>query len=208
MTLLEALEPLYRSYLRRLDEMAARLPPDAVLAEATTRSDHGRLLLGDDGLPRRFDVADARSGETFEVRGARPDAPAATDARIGRLEIRLLPGNWEVLPIVCAFDGEPVSDDAEAIAELLRGWAYLAAYGGFAQAAPSRGTAGAGRWSGRLHSIAIELVENELRCVVDLGSCPPAALESLCAALAAFGDDRAPLAHATLGGFAKAADPA
>ena len=206
MTLSQALEPLYRSYLRRLDEMAARLPPDSVLVEATTRGDDGRLLLGDDGLPRRFDVADARTGETFEVRGARPDAPAAKDARIGRLEVRLEPGNWEALPIVCAFDGEPLTDDAEAMAGLLRGWAHLAAYGGFAQSAPQRGTAGADRWSGRLHSLAIELVDNELRCVVDLGTCPPAALESLCTALAAFGNDRAPLAHATLGGFAKSQD--
>ena len=43
--LLEALEPLYRNYLRRLDEMVARLPEGAALTERTTRQD-GALVLG------------------------------------------------------------------------------------------------------------------------------------------------------------------
>ncbi len=202
MSLQQALEPLYRSYLRRLDEMAARVPAGQLLVEATTRDAHGVLLLGEDGLPLRFDVADARSGETFEVRGARPDAPALSEMLVGRLSVRLEPGNWEALPIVCAFDGEPLADDAAAIAGLVRGWAYLAAYGGFAESAPSRGTPGAERFRGRLHSVAIEMVDNELRVVLDLGSCPPLGLQVLCSALAAFGEDRAPLAHATIGGRA------
>jgi hypothetical protein len=122
--------------------------------------------------------------------------------QVGRLSVRLEPGNWEALPIVCAFDGEPLPDDAAAIAELLRGWAYLAAYGGFSGSLPSRGAKGAERWTGRLHSIAIELVDNQLRAVLDLGTCPPLGLQVLCSALAAFGDDRAPLAHATIGGRA------
>ena len=202
MSLQQALEPLYRSYLRRLDEMAARVPRGQLLVEATTRSSDGVLLLGDDGLPLRFDVADARSGETFEVCGSTPDAPALAEVLVGRLSVRVQPGIWEALPIVCAFDGEPLADDAAAIAELVRGWAFLAAYGGFAGSAPSRGTPGADRWTGRLHSIAIELVDNELRAVADLGTCPPLALQVLCSALAAFGEDRAPLGHATLGGRA------
>ena len=202
MNLQQALEPLYRSYLRRLDEMAARVPRGQLMVEATTRSPDGMLLLGADGLPLRFDVADAASGETFEVRGARPDAPAAAEVRVGRLAVRLEPSNWEALPVVCAFDGEPLEDDAAAIAELVRGWAYLAAYGGFAESAPARGAPGDDRFTGRLHSIAIELVDNELRAVLDLGTCPPLGLEVLCSALACFGEDRAPLAHATLGGRA------
>ena len=51
MTLAEALEPLYRSYLRRLDEMVARLPDGAALTERTTPAVDGRLALGGDGLP-------------------------------------------------------------------------------------------------------------------------------------------------------------
>lgn len=202
MSLVQALEPLYRSYLRRLDEMAARVPAGQLLVEATTRGADGALVLGTDGLPLRFDVADAGTGETFEVRGSRPDAPALAETRLGRLSLRLEPGNWESLPVTCAFDGPPLADDAEAIADLVRGWAYLAAYGGFAGSAPSRGTPGADRWSGRLHSLTIELVDNELRAVLDLGTCPPLGLEVLCSALAAFGEDRAPLAHATIGGRA------
>src|SRR5260370_42384613 len=85
----EALEPLYRSYLRRLDEMAARLPAEAVLTERTTRGEDGRLVGGAGGLPVRFDVADARDGHTYEGHGAHADEPAAAQVRVGRVEVRL-----------------------------------------------------------------------------------------------------------------------
>jgi hypothetical protein len=200
MTLAEALDPLYRSYLRRLDEMAARLPAQALLTETVSRGDDGRLAAGDDGLPLRFDVADARDGHTYEVHGARTDAPAASEVQVGRVQVRLEPGNWEELPVVCVFDGEPLSEDAEGLADLLRGFAVLAWYGGFAEARPPRGTPGAGRWTGRAHGVHVELHENELWAVFDLGSCPPAALDSLCAALSGFAEERVPLAHVRIGG--------
>ncbi len=200
MLLAEALDPLYKSYLRRLDEMAARLPPEALLTEQTTRAADGRLVTGENGLPLRFDVADARDGHTWEVHGAPPDAPAASDVRIGRLEVRLEAGNWEELPVVCVFDGEPLSEDATALADLLRGFANLAWYGAFAGAAPPRGTPGADRWSGRAHSMEAELRENELWSVFDLGTCPPSALETLCAALSGYCDTRVPLAYVRIGG--------
>ena len=199
-SLAEALEPLYRSYLRRLDEMAARLPEAALLTERTTRGDDGRLVMANDGLPLRFDVADARDGHTYEVHGAHPDAPAATEVRVGRLEVRLLPGNWEELPLVCVFDGEPLAEDATALADLLRGFAMLGWYGGFAGALPLRGTPGADRWSGRAHGFSVELRENELFSVFDLGSCPPLALETLCAALSGYCQERVPLAYVRIGG--------
>ena len=130
MTLAEALEPLHCSYLRRLDEMVARLPEGAALSERTTRDDDGRLVLGEDGLPLRFDVADARDGHTWEVHGARPDEPLQREVRVGRVEVRLEPGNWEELPVVCVFDGRPLPEDAEALASLLRGFTVFAWYGG------------------------------------------------------------------------------
>jgi hypothetical protein len=201
-SLSEALDPLYRSYLRRLDEMAARLPSEALLTERTTRGDDGRLSMGEDGLPLRFDVADARDGHTWEVHGAHPDAPAATEVRVGRLEVRLVPGNWEELPVVCVFDGEPLSEDATALADLLRGFAMLAWYGAFAGARSLRGTPGADRWTGRAHAFSVELRENELWAVLDLGSCPPQAMETLCAALSGYCEERVPLAYVRVGGAA------
>jgi hypothetical protein len=193
---------LYRSYLRRLDEMAARLPSEALLTERTTRGEDGRLSMGEDGLPLRFDVADARDGHTWEVHGAHPDAPAATEVRVGRLEVRLVPGNWEELPVVCVFDGEPLSEDATALADLLRGFAMLAWYGAFAGARSLRGTPGADRWTGRAHAFSVELRENELWAVLDLGSCPPQAMETLCAALSGYCEERVPLAYVRVGGAA------
>jgi hypothetical protein len=206
MNLTEALEPLYRSYLRRLDEMAARLPREAVLTEQTTRLDDGRLAMGENGLPLRFDVADARDGHTWEVHGAHPDAPAASEVRVGRVEVRIEPGNWEELPVVCVFDGEPLSEDATALADLVRGFANLAWYGAFAGARPSRGTPGADLWSGRAHSMQVELRENQLWSVFDLGTCPPAALETLCAALSGYCEERVPLAYVRIGGTFPAVD--
>jgi hypothetical protein len=200
MTVAEALEPLYKSYLRRLDEMAARLPAEAVLTERTTRAEDGRLVLGEDALPLRFDVADARDGHTWEVHGAHPDEPLAAELRIGRAEVRLSPGNWEELPVVCVFDGAPLSEDATALADLLRGFAMMAWYGAFAGDRPLRGTPGADRWTGRLHGVSIVLRENELWAVYDLGTCPPAALDALCAAISGYCEDRVPLAHVRIGG--------
>lgn len=206
MTLAEALDPLYRHYLRRLDEMAARLPEGALLSEQSTRGDDGRLVLGNDGLPLRFDVADARDGHTYEVHGAHPDAPAAVAVRVGRIEVRLLPGNWEELPLVCVFDGEPLPEDAEELADLLRGFAIFAWYGGFSGRRPARGTSGAEPWSGRAHAARIALRDNELCATFDLGSCPPAALEALCAALSGYSEVRVPIATVRIGGKPPASD--
>jgi len=199
-TLAEALEPLHCSYLRRLDEMVARLPEGAALSERTTRDDDGRLVLGEDGLPLRFDVADARDGHTWEVHGARPDEPLQREVRVGRVEVRLEPGNWEELPVVCVFDGRPLPEDAEALASLLRGFTVFAWYGGFAGARAPRGTPGKDRWSGRAHGIRVELRDNELCALIDLGTCPPAAVEALCAALCGYCEERVPLAHVRIGG--------
>ncbi|HYY51274.1 MAG TPA: hypothetical protein VE755_00310 [Myxococcales bacterium] len=200
MTLAEALEPLHRSYLRRLDEMVARIPEGAVLTERITRNDDGRIALGESGLPLRFDVADARDGHTWEVHGARADEPLAREVRVGRVEVRIEPGNWEELPVICVFDGTPLPEDAEELAALLRGFALLACYGGFAGARPARGAAGADRWTGRAHGIRVGLRENELWATFDLGTCPPAAVESLCAALSGYCEDRVPLAYVRIGG--------
>ncbi len=202
----EALEPLYRSYLRRLDEMAARLLAEAVLTERTTRGEDGRLVMGAGGLPLRFDVADARDGHTYEVHGAHADEPAAAQVRVGRVEVRLEAGNWEELAVACVFDGEPLPDDAEELADLLRGFAIFAWYGGFAALRPARGTPGADRWSGRAHSLEVQLRENTLWAVYDLGSCPPAAMELLCAALSGYCEERVPLAYVRLGGKVPARD--
>jgi len=199
-TLAEALEPLHRSYLRRLDEMVARLPEGAALSERTTRDDDGRLVLGEDGLPLRFDVADARDGHTWEVHGARPDEPLQREVRVGRVEVRLEPGNWEELPVVCVFDGRPLPEDAEALASLLRGFTVFAWYGGFAGARAPRGTPGKDRWSGRAHGIRVNLRENELCALIDLGTCPPAAVEALCTALCGYCEERVPLAYVRIGG--------
>jgi hypothetical protein len=200
MTLAEALEPLYRSYLRRLDEMAARLPEEALLTERTTRGDDGRLVLGEDGLPLRFDVADGRDGHTWEVHGAHADKPLADEVRVGYVEVRLEPGNWEELPVVCIFDGEPLAEDAQELAALLRGFAAVAWYGGFAGVRPPRGTPGADRWTGRAHSVKVEMSGNEVWAVYDLGTCPPAAVEALCAALSGFSEERVPMAYVSIGG--------
>jgi hypothetical protein len=192
MTLPEALEPLYRGYLRRLDEMAARLPEGAALTERTSRTDDGLLAAGEDGLPLRFDVADARDGHTYEVHGARPDQPLAPEVRVGGLAVRLEPGNWEELPLVCVFTAEPAPQDAAGLAELVRAFTVVAWHGGFARAK--------GRWKGRAHGVRIELRGNELWAVLDLGTSPPEALEALCAALCGYSEDRAALAHVRIGG--------
>jgi hypothetical protein len=196
-TLSQALEPLYRSYLRRLDEMVSRLPEGAALTERTTRTDDGRLVLGEVGVPLRFDVADGRDGHTWEVHGAHPDEPLAREVRVGRVEVRIEPGNWEELPVICVFDGRPLPDDAQELADLLRGFTLFAWYGGFAAA---RGTAGGERWTGRAHAVRVELRESELRAVLDLGTCPPAAVEALCAALSGYCEERGPLAYVRIGG--------
>jgi hypothetical protein len=198
MTLAEALEPLYRGYLRRLDEMVARLPAGEALTERTTRDGEGRLAVAPDGLPLRFDVADARDGHTYEVHGARPDEPLARELRVSGLLVHLLPGNWEELPVVCAFAGDPSSDELEALAEVVRAFTVLAWHGGFvsSELVP-------GRWSGRAHGGRVELRGNEIWAVLDLGSCPPSAVQALCAALAGYAAERAPLAHVRIGGEAQ-----
>lgn len=194
-TLSQALEPLYRGYLRRLEEMVARLPPGSALTERTARGDDGGLVLGPAGLPLRFDVADARDGHTWEVHGARPDDPAASEVRVNGLEVRLLPGNWEELPIVCGFGADPPPRDVEDLADLIRGFTTFAWHGGFAGERPAED-----RWLRRAHGVQVELRGRELWAVLDLGTCPPAAVEALCGALAGFAEERAPLAYLRLGG--------
>jgi len=195
MTLAEALEPLYRGYLRRLDEMVARLPAGEALTERTTRGDDGRLVLAPDGLPLRFDVADARDGHTYEVHGAKADEPLAGELRIPGLLVRLLPGNWEELPVVCAFEREPAPDEVEALAEVIRAFTVLAWHGGFSAVEVAQP-----RWTGRVHGGRIELRGNELWAVLDLGTSPPSALEALCAALAGYARERVPLVEVRIGG--------
>ncbi len=195
MTLSEALEPLYRGYLRRLEEMVSRLPEGAALTERTTRGDDGKLVLGNGGLPVRFDVADARDGHTWEVHGARADEPAAREARAGTVGVRLEPGNWEELPVICGFAGEPAPEEAEELADLFRGFTLFAWHGGFSAGREDR-------WLRRAHGVRVELRGNELWAVLDLGTCPPAALEALCFALSGYGEERAPLAYVRIGGKA------
>ena len=195
MTLSEALEPLYRGYLRRLEEMVSRLPPGAALTEKTSQGEDGKLALGSDGLPLRFDVADARDGHTWEVHGAKADEPAARSVRAGSLEVRLEPGNWEELPVVCGFARAPSPEEVEALAELLRGFTVLAWHGGFSAGHEDR-------WRHSAHGMRVELRGSEVWAVLDLGTCPPAALEPLCLALAGFGEERAPLSSVRIGGKA------
>ena len=195
MTLSEALEPLYRGYLRRLDEMVSRLPAGAALTERTTRGEDGKLVLGSCGLPLRFDVADARDGHTWEVHGAKPDEPGARDATTGRVEIRLEPGNWEELPVVCGFAREPSPEETEELANLFHAFAVLAWHGGFS-------AGGEDRWLRRAHGARVELRGNELWAVLDLGTCPPAAVEALCFALSGYGEERGPLSYVRIGGKA------
>ena len=192
-----ALAPLYREYLRRLDEMASRLPAEALLREATTRGPDGSLAAGPGGFTLVFDVADLRTQETFEVRGATPDAPTAAGGQVGHLQIELLPGNWEALPIACRFDVPPSDAEVVALADLIRAWALVAAQGGFARAAPPEPRPPA---SGRLHSLRLSVKEKTTTATVDLGTCPPEALAVLLSALDGYGRDAFPLARVTLGG--------
>ncbi len=194
--LAQAVAPLYRGYLRRLDEMASRIGDEAALREPTARDEARRLVRHESGFVLRFDVADSRTGETFEVHGARPDEPAEREVQVGALPFRLEPGNWEEMTLRCVFDGTPADEDVAALAELVHGWAVLAAHGGFASLAES----GADPWMGRVHSAAVRVEGAEVRASLDLGTCPPAALDSLASALAAFGLERAPLARVILGG--------
>jgi hypothetical protein len=191
-----ALEPLYRNYLRRLDEMVSRIGEEAALREATVRGADGSVVLSAEGLPRRFDVASSTTSETFEVHGAHPDEPAARDLVAGHVPVRIEPGNWESLPVACGFAGEPRDEDAAALADLLRSWAFLAGAGGFAVRRPPDAV----RWSGRLHSIAVSLRGPEVVALLDLGTCPPAAFEPLLAAIGDFGRERAPIGRVLLGG--------
>jgi hypothetical protein len=201
LSLAEAIEPLYRNYLRRLDEMVARLPEGAALTEQTTRQE-GQLALGEQGLPLRFDVADARDGHTWEVHGAHPDEPLARELRVARLQVRLEPGNWEELPIVCAFEGTPPPAEMEELAGLLRSFVSFGCHGGFAGHRRDRGTKGADRWTGRAHGMHVELRGTELWAILDLGTCPPDGVDALCNALSGYSEERAPLAFVRIGGSA------
>jgi hypothetical protein len=191
-----ALAPLYRAYLRRLDEMAARIGEQRVVREPVAREER-RLIRHEGGLSLRLDLVDSSTGEVFEVHGARPDEPAAREVRVGTLELRLEPGNWEELPLRCTFGDSSSVEAREALVELLRSWALLASAGGFAAL---REGAEAEAWSGRLHSIDVRTHESDVAAILDLGTCPPGALDMLAQALAAFGRERTPLATVSIGG--------
>lgn len=189
-----ALDPLYRAYLRRLEEMAGRVEAPALLREPTTRDENGRLVVGADGFALRFDVADGKTGSTFEVRSARYDAPAVERLLAGMLEVELKPGCWEAFPVTCRFDGAPLPEDAAALAGLLRAFAELGHHGAFSARGAQK------PWLGRIHSVQLEAGGDAITAVYDLGSAPPEALEVLVRALDGFGVDRAPLAKVVLGG--------
>jgi hypothetical protein len=193
-SLAAALAPLHREYLRRLEEMAARMPQAALLREATTRDDQGRLVLGAGDLAARYDVADARSGETFEVRSGHLDPPAASRVELGALAFELQPGCWEALIVSCRFDVPPVEEDAAALAGLLRAFGELGHHGAFSP----RGAAAP--WTGRIHGVQVFIGRDEVTAIYDLGTCPPASLDLLAQALDGFGRDRAPLAKILIGG--------
>jgi hypothetical protein len=189
-----ALAPLFQSYRRRLEEMAGRVEAPVLLREATTRDELGRLVLGPDGLALRFDVADSKTGSTFEVRSARYDAPLVDRLLFGMLDVELRPGCWEALPVTCRFDGPPLPEDAAALTGLLRAFAELGHHGAFSP----RGAQGA--WLGRIHGVQVAAGGDEVSALYDLGSAPPEALEVLVRALDGFGADRAPLAKVIIGG--------
>jgi hypothetical protein len=191
--LARALAPLYYAYRRRLDEMAARVPDGLVLREAITRAEDGTILLGDDGLPLRFDVANAHTLETYAVWGSIPDEPAARELKLGRLDVRLAPGNWENLPVTCVFDGAPLEDDAAALGWIMQSWAHLAAHRAFTEEMLGS------PWSGRLHSFRVQMSGNLVTGVFDLGSCPPIGVEMLVKAFEGF-CDRVPIARVEIGG--------
>ncbi len=192
-----ALEPLYRAYLARLDVMAARLPAEVLLRESTTRNPDGSLTLGKDGLPLVFDVANRDTGETFEVRGKSPDLPLLAAARVGALQIDLLPGNWEALPVICKFEAAPRAQEQLELAELIRSFALVAAQGGYARCGGGEPPA---PWSGRLHSLRVAADELTMTAVLDLGTCPPAAVAVLVSALEGLGRDLTTIERVTLGG--------
>jgi len=133
------------------------------------------------------------------VHGSHPDAPAAESAQVGPLAVRLAPGNWEELLFSCVFDGEPLAEDAEELADLIRGFVIVAWYGGFSGARASRGSS-PDRWLGRAHGLRVNLKGSELQAVIDLGTCPPVAVEQLCAALSGFCQERVPMAYLRIGG--------
>ena len=197
--LAQALLPLYRGYLRRLHEMADRIGEDKVLREPLARDESRSLVRHQTGFVLRFDVADSRSGETFEVHGARADDPVQREVRVGGVRFLLEPGNWEELPLRCVFAGKPSEEDLAAMAELLHGWAVLAANGGFATSGEDAVTGGGG-WSGRLHSAAVRVEGADVVAALDLGTCPPGAFGPLGDALAAFGLERSPLESVMIGG--------
>ena len=192
--LADALLPLYRAYLRRLDEMAGRIG-EAALREPLLRGDAQRPVRNDDGFATRFDLADARTGETFEVHGAHPDQPATSDVDVGGLTFHVEQGNWEELTIRCAFREPPPAEAAASLVELLRAWAVLAAHGGFAATGPAPSG-----WSGRLHSAAVRTQGAGVVASVDFGTCAPSALDALASALVGFGREVAPLARVVVGG--------
>ena len=50
------------------------------------------------------------------------------------------------------------------------------------------------------YDVLKQLRENEIWAVYDMGTCPPASLESLCSALSGYCEERVPLAYVRIGG--------
>jgi hypothetical protein len=177
--------------------MAARIGEQRVVREPVARNEHGAFVRHESGLLLRLDLVDSGTGEVFEVHGARPDEPATREVRVATLEFRLEPGNWEELPFRWPFGDSPSVEDRDAFVELLRSWSLLAAAGGFAAL---REGADADAWSGRLHSIDVRTHESDVAAILDLGTCPPGALDVLAQALAAFSRERTALTAVSIGG--------
>ena len=200
MTDLSALAPLRLGYLRRLREFAARLAPENALLEVALRGEDDRPVYSNAGLPARADAADRSTGETFEVAGATPDEPLAATLTAGALTVRLEPGNWERLPLRLVFARAPTDAEVEALADLVRSWATVAAYGGYGPGEPG--------FSGTLHDLALLSAESGLAFLLDLGTAPLAAVEALFIALDGFHRSTAALGEISLGGPAPEPEPA
>lgn len=192
--LARALAPLRAEYVRRLDEMANRIKPEHFSREPIARTDGGRLVEGEDGFPIRYDVADTNEGYTYEVCSAHDDKPALDRLRVGATEVELLPGKWEALVVTCTFDGDPVEEDAQALASLYRAFHELAWHGGFT---PRNSTE---PWSGRVHQLKVVMTGSAIAAVFDLGTLPASGLDALLRAIDGFGAARAPVAKVVIGG--------
>jgi len=113
---------------------------------------------------------------------------------VGAVPFLLEPGNWEELTVRCAFGAQPAEEDAAALAELLHGWAVVAAT---ADSPPGASRPAAGRAGCTRQGCGSTERKSSRRSTWDL---PAGAFDVLGAALAAFAGDRTPLARVVIGG--------